>query len=127
MKNQGHNLPDWVGKTLYWCNYMPERDWYLPHWEWYRDSHKKFSKSQFLMMICTISSLVLAMGLGNLPAVQVWTAKRGWFSSRPVQKSALLTLGGTNPDPYPSTRRVHWVWLDPSVPISSSAFWVSHL
>jgi hypothetical protein len=26
MRNQGHDLPDWVGKTLYRCDYMPDRD-----------------------------------------------------------------------------------------------------
>ena len=71
--------------------------------------------------------LVLATGLGNPPAVRVWTAKTSRFGSRPVQKPDPLTLGGPNPDPYPSTRGFRRVWLDPSVPISCSAFRVSHL
>jgi len=29
--NQGYDLPDWVGKTLYQCNYTPNRDSYLPY------------------------------------------------------------------------------------------------
>ena len=24
MRNQGYDLPDWVGKTSYWCDYMPD-------------------------------------------------------------------------------------------------------
>jgi len=71
--------------------------------------------------------LVLATGPGNPPAVRVWTAKTGRFGSRTVQKPDLQTLGGPNPDPYPSTRGLRRVWLDPSVPISGSAFRVSHL
>ena len=71
--------------------------------------------------------LVLATGPGNPPAVRVWTAKTGRFSSRPGQKPDPLTLGGPNPDPYPSTRVFRRVWLDPSVPISCSAFRVSHI
>jgi len=71
--------------------------------------------------------LVLATGPGNPPAVRVWTAKTGQFGSRPVQQPDLLTLGGPNPDPYPSTRGFRQVWLDLSAPISGSAFRVSHL
>jgi len=71
--------------------------------------------------------VVLATGPGNPPAVQVWTAKTGRFGSRTGQKPDPQTIGGPNPDPYPSTRRFRRVWLDPSVPISSSAFRVSHL
>jgi hypothetical protein len=70
---------------------------------------------------------VLATGLGNPPAVPVCTAKTGQFGSRPVQKSELLTLGGTNLDPYPSTHGFQRVWTDPSVPISGSAYRNSHL
>ena len=29
MKNQGYDLPAWVGKTLYRCDYMPDQDSYL--------------------------------------------------------------------------------------------------
>jgi len=71
--------------------------------------------------------LVLATGPGIPPAVQVWTTKTGRFGFRPVQKPDPLTLGGPNPDPYPSTRGFCRVWLDPLVPISGSAFRVSHL
>jgi len=76
---------------------------------------------------CGLVVGVLAMGPGNPPTVRVWTAKTGLFRSRPVQKCKPLTIGGPNPDPYPSTRGFRWVWLHPSVPISGSAFRVSHL
>jgi hypothetical protein len=70
---------------------------------------------------------VFATGPGNPPAVRVWSTKTGWFGSRPVRKPDPLTLGGPNLDPYPSTRGFRRDWLDPSVPISGSAFLVSHL
>jgi len=56
MRNQGYNLPDWVGTTSYQCDYTPDRDSYLPYRGWSIDSHMKFSKSQFLLMISPISS-----------------------------------------------------------------------
>ena len=34
MRNQGCDLPDWVGKTSYRCNYPPDRDSYLPYRGW---------------------------------------------------------------------------------------------
>ena len=34
MRNQGYDLPDWVGKTLYRCNYTTDRDSYLPYRGW---------------------------------------------------------------------------------------------
>jgi len=71
--------------------------------------------------------LVLATGPGDPPAVQVWTAKTGRFGSRTVQKPNPLNLGGPILHPYPSTRGFRRVWLDPSVPISGSAFRVSYL
>ena len=71
--------------------------------------------------------LVLATGPGNPAAVRVWPAKTGRFSSRPVQKPDHLSLGGLNPDPYLSTPRLCRVWLDPSVPMSGSAFRVFYL
>jgi len=71
--------------------------------------------------------LVLATGPGNRPVVRVWTAITGRFDSKPGQKPDPLTLGRPNPDPYPSTRGFRRVWLDPSGPISGSAFRVSHL
>jgi len=73
------------------------------------------------------ASVVLATGPGNSPAVRVWTAKMGRFGSRSVQKRDPQTLGGPNADPYPSTRGFRRVRLDPSVPISGSAFRVSYL
>jgi hypothetical protein len=71
--------------------------------------------------------VVLATDPGNPTAVRVWTAKTGRFGSTTFQKPDPQTLGGPNPNPYPSTRRFRRVWLDPSVPISRSAFRVSHL
>jgi len=71
--------------------------------------------------------LVLATGPGNPSAVRVWTAKTGRFGPRTGQRPNPQTLGGPNPDPYLSTRGFRRVWLDPSVPISGSAFRVSHL
>jgi len=71
--------------------------------------------------------IVLATGPGNPAAVRVWTAKTGRFGSRTVKKLDPQTLGGPNPDPYPSTRGFRRVWLDLSVPISGSAFRVSYL
>jgi len=71
--------------------------------------------------------LVLAMGLGNTPAVQVWTPRTGQFRSRPIQKANPLTLGGPNPHLYPLTLGLCRVSLEPSVPISGSVFRVLHL
>jgi len=31
MRNQGYDLPDPVVMTSYWCNYMPDHDWYLQY------------------------------------------------------------------------------------------------
>ena len=73
------------------------------------------------------STLWSATGLGKQLAARIWTPNKGQFSSRPVQKPNPPTLGGPNPDPYPAIHRFCRVWLDPSVPISSSAFGVSHL
>jgi len=56
MRNQGFDLPDWVGKTSYRGNYTPDRDSYLPYRGWSIESHTKFAKSQFLMTICPINS-----------------------------------------------------------------------
>jgi len=85
------------------------------------------------MLPCTPASmlstqlLVLARDPDHPPAGRVWTSKWGHFSSRPVQNPDVLTLGRSNPDPDPSTRRFPQVSLDPSGPISSSGFRVSHL
>jgi len=42
MWNHGYELPDWVGKTAYRCNYTPDRNSYLLYWGWYIDLHTKF-------------------------------------------------------------------------------------
>jgi len=73
------------------------------------------------------SWVVLATGPGNPPAFRFRTAKTGRFGSRLDQKPDPLTCGEPNPDPYLSTRGFSRVWLDLSVPISGSAFQVSHL
>ena len=70
---------------------------------------------------------MLARSPGTLPEVRVWSAKTDRFSSRPIQKPNPLTLGGPNPDPYPSTVSFCLDLLHPSVPISGSAFQVPHL
>ena len=28
MRNEEYHLPDWVGKTSYWCYFMADQDWY---------------------------------------------------------------------------------------------------
>jgi len=66
--------------------------------------------------------LVLATGPGNPPTVRVWTGKTVRFGSRPVQKPDPEFLGGPNLYPYPSTRGLCRVGLDPSVPVSGSPF-----
>ena len=67
---------------------------------------------------------MLATGPGNAPAVRIWTGNMVWFIPRPVQNLNLQILGRPNPYPYPSTHGFCWVWLYPSVPISSSCFLV---
>jgi len=34
LRNQEYNLPDWVGKTSYRCNYTLDRDLYLLYRGW---------------------------------------------------------------------------------------------
>jgi len=34
MRNQGYDLPDWVGKTSYWGYYISDQDSYLVYWGW---------------------------------------------------------------------------------------------
>ena len=34
MRNQGYDLPDWVGKTWYRLNDTPDQDSYLPYRGW---------------------------------------------------------------------------------------------
>jgi len=65
---------------------------------------------------------VLATGPGNRPAVRARTAKMVRFGSKHAQKPDALHFGGPDPDPYPSTRGLCRVWVDPSVPISGSGF-----
>jgi len=89
------------------------------------DIHLKDCRCYLRFSGCTL--VVLAMGPGNPPAVRVWTAKTGRFSSTTVQNPDPLTHGGPNPDPYQSIRGFCWVWLDPWVPISGSGFRVSYL
>jgi len=36
-RNQGYDLPDWVGKISYQCYYTPDRASYLPYLGWYID------------------------------------------------------------------------------------------
>jgi len=69
--------------------------------------------------------VVLTMGPANLPAVRIWTAKTGRFSSRPVENPDPLLLGGPNPDPYPSTHKFCQLWQDPLVRICDSVSRVS--
>jgi hypothetical protein len=69
---------------------------------------------------------LFATGLGNPPAVHVSTSKRCWFSSKPVQKPDRQSIGWPNRVPYMWTHRFRLVWLDQAVPISGSAFRVSH-
>ena len=85
------------------------------------------TSSLLLAKASTELELVLATGPGNPRAVRVWTPKMGRLVSRTIQKPDLQTLGRPNLDPYLSTDRFRWVWLDPSVPISGTAFRVSHL
>jgi len=73
------------------------------------------------------SWVVLAKGPGNPPVVCVWTSNRGSFDSQPGQRPDLLTIGGRNPDPYPSSRDLFQVWLDLWRPISGPALPISHL
>jgi len=73
------------------------------------------------------TELGLPMGPSNPPAVRVWTTNMGQFDSRPIQTPNPLNLGGPIPDPYLWTRGSLWDWLDLSVPITGSAFRVSHL
>jgi len=71
--------------------------------------------------------LVLPTGLGNLPGVLGLIGKTTRFGSRTIQKPNPQLLGGPNTDPYKITRGFHRVWLDPSVPIPSSAFRIFYL
>jgi len=66
-------------------------------------------------------SLVCTTDLGNLPAVQVCTAKTAPCSPKPIQIPDPLPLGGPNPYPYLLSRRFFRGVLYPTVTISGSA------
>jgi hypothetical protein len=42
MRNQEHDWPDYVLKTLYQCYYQPDQDSMLPYPGWSIDSHSQF-------------------------------------------------------------------------------------
>jgi len=77
-------------------------------------------------MYFSLSSIyiVLAMGLGNLSAFWVRTAKVGQFSFRPIQKLDPPIVGRPNPYRYHSAHVFCQDWIDLSVPISISGCWV---
>ena len=98
------------------------------------DAEKGSTVPNILMnSICTGDELhfgipsVLAMGQGNLPTVRVWTTIMVQLGSQPVKLRNTLTVGGRNLRRNLLTCRFCRVWLDSSVPISSSAFRVSYL
>jgi len=76
------------------------------------------------LLVCLQLGIVWPMGPGKLPAVWVQTAKTSLFCYRPVQRPDPHLLRGPNPDPYRLTCRLCWVWLDQSVPVTSSGHWV---
>jgi len=65
------------------------------------------------------------MGPGNPQEVRVWIRKIVLFGSRPIQKPDPEILGWPNPYLYPLIHRFCGVWVDSSVPVSSSPFRVS--
>ena len=67
---------------------------------------------------------MLARGACNPPAVWVQTGNMNWIGFTNIHKPNPQRLGGPNPDSYPATAEVCGVWLDPSVRISGSVFWV---
>ena len=109
-------------ESLLWRPWQCSSFLLLPH-----HLQQQFLLHPWLQWLQPLPWLVLATGTGNPPAVQVWTTKTGRFGSRPVQNLDPLTLSAPNTDPYPSTHGFFRVCLDPSVPISGSAFWISHL
>ena len=56
MRNQGYDMPDWIGKTSYWYNYTPDWDSYLLYRGGKLTGTQDSLKSQFLMMISTVLS-----------------------------------------------------------------------
>ena len=66
MRNQEYNLPDWVGKTSYQCDYTSDRDLDQLYRISKIDSHKKFSQIQVshedyprpLSSLCFLSSIL---------------------------------------------------------------------
>jgi len=107
---------DWVWTISLWVPPLSIRHW---HHSWYR--------ARCVCCQTNCPGIVLATGPGILAAVRVWTAEMGRVTSRPVQNPDQLTLDGPNLDPYPSTHRFRWGWLDLTVPISGPAFRVWHL
>jgi len=59
-----------------------------------------------------------------MPGVQFQIARTDWFGSRPVQNPDSLLLGGPNQVRNVSTCGPAREWLDLSVRISGSVFWV---
>jgi len=94
---------------------------------WWDEIELHYCQECWWQINCDFTWQVLATDPGNPPMVWVWTTKTGQFGSRPVQQADPVTLGGPNPDMNPSTRGTHLVWLDWSVTICGSAFWVLHL
>jgi len=66
MRNQVYNLPDWVGKTSYQCDYTSDRDLDQLYCISKIDLHKKFSQIQVshedyprpLSSLCFLSSIL---------------------------------------------------------------------
>jgi len=99
----------------------------------------QYTPSSFIYFTCSTRSehshwfwpwihyRVLGTGPGNLPAAPVWNTKVDQLRSWPLPQPDLLLVALQNPDPYPLTRGLCWVWLDPSVTISDSVIVVSPL
>ena len=68
---------------------------------------------------------MLATYLGNLPAAQVCTAKKGSFSSKPSQVPDMLPRGGPNMDLYPAICEFGRIRVDQLVANCRSACRVS--
>jgi hypothetical protein len=75
-----------------------------------------------VMVVLYLLCLMLTMGLGNQPEVQVENTNTVWLGSKTIQKPYPLCLGRANLNMYLSTRSFCWVWIDPCVPIPSSVF-----
>jgi len=66
--------------------------------------------------------ILLVLDPGNLPTVQVYTAKPLPFCSRSIENADPLLLCVRTMYCYQSTSRFCWVWEHPSVPICTSGF-----